>query len=225
MSSCNWCNYLEGARHLVEALTDHHNLQRLMTTKLLTGWQMRWWETLSGYNLNIVYTVGKKNPADAPSHQPDYARALEGRCAAMRPAVHCNATFCLWQLYAAAVQEDQIFEDVPPETLADLIIEGQAEDHIAKEARTVLGLPGGYLAEEHSVPATLLRQYQSHWQKHDGFLYYRMQLYVLAAGGAPTEVLHRHHDNLIKGHFGTKCTLELVARKYYWPSMAHKVKA
>jgi hypothetical protein len=40
------------------------------------------------------------------------------------------------------------------------------------EARTALGLPGGYLAEEHGVSAMLLHQYESYWQQHDGLLYY-----------------------------------------------------
>jgi transposase InsO family protein len=137
----------------------------------------------------------------------------------------CNAAFCLWQLYAAAVQEDQIFEDVPPDALYDLILEGLAEDHTAKEARTALGLPGGYEAENHCILAVLLRQYQSHWKQHDGLLYYRMQLYVPAAGGARTEVLRRHHDDPIAGHFGAKRTLEFVARKDYGPGMSREVKA
>jgi hypothetical protein len=37
MSCRHWQHYLEGARYPVEVLTDHHNLQRLMTTKSLTG--------------------------------------------------------------------------------------------------------------------------------------------------------------------------------------------
>jgi hypothetical protein len=114
---------------------------------------------------------------------------------------------------------------VPPDTLTDLILEGQAQDHTAKEAGKALGLPGGYLAEEHGVPAMLFRQYQSYWQQHDGLLYYQMQLYVLAAEGARTKVLHCHHDDPIVGHFGMKRTLELVARKYYWPGIAREVKA
>jgi hypothetical protein len=39
-----------------------------------------------------------------------------------------------------------------------------------------------------------------------------MQLYVPAAGGARTEVLRHHYDDLIAGHFGLKCTLEPVIR-------------
>jgi hypothetical protein len=85
-----------------------------------------------------------KNPADAPSHWPDYARAPESHCIATILTACCNATFHLRQLYAIAVQKDQIFEDMPPDTLADLILEGQAEDHTMKEACTALGLPRGY---------------------------------------------------------------------------------
>ncbi len=81
-----------------------------MTTKSLTGRQARWWETLSGFNLNIVYRAGMKNPADTPSCQPDNVRAPEGPagapeglCAATILTAQCNAMFCLRQLYAAAV--------------------------------------------------------------------------------------------------------------------------
>jgi hypothetical protein len=39
------------------------------------------------------------------------------------------------------------------------------------------------------------------------------------------EALRQHHDNPIAGHFGTRCTLKLVARKYNWPGMLRDVKA
>jgi hypothetical protein len=83
----------------------------------------------------------------------------EGCCTATIRAEHCNATFCLQQLYAAAVLKDQSFEDMPPITIADLNLEGQAEDHIAKEDHTTLDLPGGYWDKEHNVLATLLCLY------------------------------------------------------------------
>jgi hypothetical protein len=35
MSCCHWHHHLEGAKHPVEVLMDHHNLQRYMTTKVL----------------------------------------------------------------------------------------------------------------------------------------------------------------------------------------------
>ncbi len=150
---------------------------------------------------------------------------LKSRCAAIILVAHCNATFHLRQLYVATVYENKIFKEVPLEALADLILEGQAEDHIAKEARMALGLSGGYLAEEHSILAMLLCQYQSHWQQHDVLFYYQIRLYILVAGGVCMEVLCRQHDENIAGHFGTKYTSELVAMKYYWPGMTCKIKA
>ncbi len=92
MSCRHWQHYLEGAWHPVEVLTDYHNLQRFMTTKSLTGWQARQWETLSGYNLNIVYRAGKSNPANAPSRRPDYETVAGARCATTILTARCNAT-------------------------------------------------------------------------------------------------------------------------------------
>jgi hypothetical protein len=80
---------------------------------------------------------------------------------------------CLWQLYAAVIQNDRIFEGVPLDSLFDFICEDLAEHYTAKEARTALGLPGGLSAEEHSIPAMLLCQYQNHWQHHYCLLHYQ----------------------------------------------------
>ncbi len=172
MSCRHWRHYLEGTRHPVEVLTDHHNLQRFMTTKALTGRQARWWETLSGYNLNIVYKAGSKNPADASSRQPDYGRVPEGRCTATVLTARWNAMFCLRQLYAAAVAENEAFEEVPPDTLRDLICECLNKDPIARDARTALGLPRGDSPNERNVTAMLLRHYQTHWRERQGLLYH-----------------------------------------------------
>ncbi len=58
-------------------LTDHHNLQGFMKNKPLRGRLGRWWETLSSYDLDIVYRTGKTNSADGLSRRPDYKAAAE----------------------------------------------------------------------------------------------------------------------------------------------------
>ena len=40
-----------------------------------------------------------------------------------------------------------------------------------------------------------------------------------------TELINRHHDNLLAGHFGIEKTYKLLAQKYYWPTFRHNVKA
>ena len=70
-----WQHYLDCATHQVEVVLDHHNLQAFMTTKALTGRQVRWYERLIGYDFRIVHRPGRLNPADAPSQRPDYKGA------------------------------------------------------------------------------------------------------------------------------------------------------
>ena len=43
-----------------------------LTTKNLSRREARWWEKLSGLDLEIEYRPGKHNPADGPSRHPDY---------------------------------------------------------------------------------------------------------------------------------------------------------
>ena len=40
-----------------------------------------------------------------------------------------------------------------------------------------------------------------------------------------TELISRHHDDPLAGHFGIDKTRELVGRKYYWPSLKKDVEA
>ncbi len=40
-----------------------------------------------------------------------------------------------------------------------------------------------------------------------------------------TKLISRHHDDPLAGHFGIDKTRELIARKYYWPTLRHDVEA
>ena len=39
------------------------------------------------------------------------------------------------------------------------------------------------------------------------------------------ELISSHYDDPLTGHFGIRKTRELLARKYYWPTLRHDVKA
>ena len=58
----------------------------------------------------------------------------------------------------------------------------------------------------------------------NGILYYGEMVYIPPAHGARTEVLRKHHDDPLAGHFGYTRTLELIRRKYYWPGMSKEVR-
>ena len=51
------------------------------------------------------------------------------------------------------------------------------------------------------------------WKVINGILYYQGLPYVLEI--IQTELVYRHHNDQLAGHFGIKKICELVARKYY----------
>ena len=54
-------------------------------------------------------------------------------------------------------------------------------------------------------------------------LYYQDLLYVLKV--IRSELISRHYDNPLAGHFGIKNTPKLIAGKYYWLILQQDVKA
>lgn len=57
-----------------------------------------------------------------------------------------------------------------------------------------------------------------------GLLRYNNKLYVPEEGSVREELLKRHHDDPMAGHFGVDKTFELMSRKYYWDSIRADVK-
>ena len=51
----------------------------------------------------------------------------------------------------------------------------------------------------------------------DGILYHQGLPFVPKA--IWTEIISRHYDNPLAGHFGIDKTKDLIGRKYYWPSL------
>ena len=59
------------------------------------------------------------------------------------------------------------------------------------------------------------------WQNIEGVLHHQSLLYVPKI--IWTELISRHHNNLLSDHFGIEKTQELVVQKYYWPTFCHDV--
>ena len=60
------------------------------------------------------------------------------------------------------------------------------------------------------------------WDDIDGMLHHQGLPYVPEI--IQTELISRHHDDPLTGHFGIKKTRELIARKYYWPMLRRDVE-
>ena len=63
----------------------------------------------------------------------------------------------------------------------------------------------------------------AHCKEMNGRLFYRDCIFVLDHTPLRLQLLQDHHDPPTMGHPGRAKTLELLARKYYWPSMRKDV--
>ncbi len=61
------------------------------------------------------------------------------------------------------------------------------------------------------------------WEDIEQVLHYQGLLYVLKV--IRSELISRHHDDPLAGHFGIEKTCKLIARKYYWPTLRRDVEA
>ena len=92
--------------------------------------------------------------------------------------------------------------------------------------------PGPSGAVDASAPEPSWQQ----WESHQGLLFFRegegqdLRLYVPAPAGLPPSahslrqrLLAEHHDAPVAGHLGRDKTLEVLARRFYWPGLAKDV--
>ena len=63
---------------------------------------------------------------------------------------------------------------------------------------------------------------QQGWDDIDGVLHHQGLPYVPEI--IRTELISRHHDDPLAGHFGIEKTRELIAQKYYWPTLRRDVE-
>jgi hypothetical protein len=244
----HWRHYLEGAAHDVELLTDHHNLQGFMTTKVLTRRQARWAEWLASFHFVIRHRPGRTNPADGPSRRPDYEpegtsgdtqeesfdskllRELQAKLARVvgdePPKLASTTTRARASLDGPRLTPTQR-TTVPGALVAPLPTEAESTPRnpllqaIARQTSTDITAAKIRAAwtEDKSLQAPWLER----WEELPGsFLKYEGRLYV--PEGARLSVLSACHDDPLAGHFGFKRTLELLRREFWWPGARSYVK-
>ena len=79
----------------------------------------------------------------------------------------------------------------------------QAEDQIAREIRE--------------------KCLKECWEEIDGMLHRQGLPYLPEI--IRTKIISRHHNDPHAGHFGVEKTRELIARKYYWPTLQADIEA
>ena len=232
-----WRHYLEGCKHEVLVLTDHNNLRRFMDTKSLSSKQVRWAQELSRYHFRIDYRQGKaKGAADALSHFPQRNQAEENE-------LQTENTRILHKLQSSLINASLSGLSTSAELLpllrvlicgthvlpqlrqfwdtfqAELVTEGPYQVSIGAMRLRLLEL------QESDNEARKIRAegLKNDYEEVDGVLHHQGLPFVPEA--IRTELISRHHDDPLAGHFGIDKTKDLVGRKYYWPSLQKDIEA
>ena len=243
-----WRHYLEGCKHEVLVLTDHNNLRRFMDTKSLSSRQVRWAQKLSRYHFRIDYCQGKVNgAADALSRFPQRSQGEE-------EALRAENTQILHRLLSSLTKASLLGLSLlglnlmgPKASLSpphQVLICGI---HVLPQLHQFWATLRGELADEGPSRASIggmrlrLQELQGEdeesgkiraeglesglkegWEDIDGVLHHQGLPYVPEI--IRMELISRHHDDPLAGHFGIDKTRELIARKYHWPTLRRDVE-
>ena len=206
-------------------LTDHNNLRRFMDTKSLSSRQVRWAQELSRYHFRIDYRQGKANgAADALSQYPQRSTKEEETLRAENVKILHRLQSSLAKVSGFLVNSSHL------SLLHQVLICGthvfpelnqfwdSLQSNIAHDG-PYAGIGGMNLRlpelQDNNKEPKVLRAggLLEGWEEVEGVLQYRQLPYVLEI--IRSEVISRHHDNPLVGHFGIDKTKELVGRKYY----------
>ena len=207
-----------------------------MDTKSLSSKQVCWAQELSRYHFQIDYHQGGANTAaNALLRFPQKSQDKKDELQAENCQVfHClqnspiNASLAgLSLLFSLLSQLHQVFiygTYVLPQLRhfwdglqRELASEGSYKTSIGGMRLRLQELQ----SEDEQAQKLRAEQLVKDWQDIEGVLHHQGLPYVPEI--IRTELISRHHDNPLAGHFGIKKTRELVARKYYWLMFRHNV--
>ena len=229
-----WRYYLKSCKYEFLVLTDHNNLRCFMDIKTLSSRQVYWAQELSCYHFCIDYQQGKANGA-----ADTLSRYLQ-RNAKEEATLRAENTKILHRLQSSQANVSSLSLNISS-PLHQILVCGIA---VLPQLRRFWDSFRGEVANEGpynvSIGAMRLRlpdlqgnddqarklrvaELPEGWEDIEGVLQY---------GGLPyipeiirSELISRHHDDPLAGHFGIDKTRELIARKYYWPTLRQDIEA
>jgi hypothetical protein len=204
-----WRPECEGAAYPLKLITDHKNLEYVMTKKLLNRRQARWSEFLTRFDYVIVYRPGKSNgKADGWTRRPgDLPEGGDDRLKSMEQVV-LKPHNLPEQLRISA--NDMLECQVP--LISDLFTQAYRDDPLPNKILDAIR-QGGSLKDITVAECT----------EQEGKVWYRGKFYVPEGDQLRLRLIQGHHDTALAGHPGRAKTFDLLDRKYYWKDMRKQV--
>ena len=209
----NWSHYLEDCQYKVLVLTDHNNLRRFIDTKSLSFCQIRQAQELSRQYFRIDYYQSKANGAtDALFRYSQRSQGKEEILQAENTRIFQYLQFLLTNARAsstplahvAALKHIIIYKTYALPNLyqswemfcQELSAEDSYKTSIGGMRLRLVELQAGD-GQAQKIRAKKLGGNQ---EDSDEILYYQGLLYIPEI--IQTELIRRHHDDPLSGHFG-----------------------
>ena len=196
-----WRHLLEGAKHPVEILNDHHNLTYFMTAQKLNCRQARWSLFLSQFDFKLHHRPGKSSgKPDDLSRRADHKGEDDNQDQVLLPP----------DLFAKARATSGIVLEGLDGYLMDRVKGCKERDEAVVKAFKELGSSKGVLRG-------------SKWAEEEGVVLWNGKVYVPKDPQLRHDIVQLHHDSTITGHPGRWKTLELVTCNFWWPGISRYV--
>jgi hypothetical protein len=191
-----WRVYLQ-TNETFTVYSDHKNLTFFMTTKELNRRQVRWWETLSEYNMKIAHFKGKDNSgADAISRRPDLMKGIQPDKGAI------------------LTREGKTLTVNKNLNLTTHTLKNEFTEELKKSY------------QEHPIAKRILNDDPNRPEKfsvQDGIILFD-ELFYVPTKKLQQQLIRQHHDTLAHGHLGIDRTQELITKTYFWPQMRQQIE-
>lgn len=154
----------------------------------------------SGENRPVV-TVQSLQVKTESSRDMDYSDWIGRKATVLRKHV------------AQLLAMDKVLTPEPSESIVELVLKLQETDPQTQKIKERLQSSRRNTADSSAWSLGDLRE-----------LRYNNKLFVPAEEAVKQELMRRHHDDPMAGHFGPERTLELLQRKFHWSNMNKDVK-
>ena len=224
-----WNAELKGLSKPFLILTDHQNLKPFMTKKKLTERQVRWAQTLAGFNFRMEHRPGSlakvpdalsRREQDLPQDVGD-DRLAERERTLLPEEVWTNVGMDPVDVRCALPVADENETPFADGNLQRLWKEGMESDagEFLKLARRAVHDGARKFPSELKLPIAI-----GDCDEHNGYLRHRERLWLPLYEPLTTAVIQDVHDSVVAGHPGRDATMALVTRQFFWPGMSQDIR-